>query len=89
MILEEGLELETLEKVTQSIGKYSKMANVPVVTGDTKVMEKGAIDKMVIVTSAIGKRSPAHGPQSLGGVPSTARWTPAGLPTTICGKGTW
>jgi hydrogenase expression/formation protein HypE len=58
MILEEGLELETLEKVTKSIGHYSTMANVPVVTGDTKVMEKGAIDKMVIVSSAIGKRSP-------------------------------
>ena len=58
MIIEEGLEIEVLEKVTKSIGRFSKMANVPVVTGDTKVMEKGAIDKMVIVGSAIGKRSP-------------------------------
>ena len=59
MILEEGLEIETLEKVMRSIGECSKLASVPVVTGDTKVMESGALDKMVIATSAIGKRSPS------------------------------
>ncbi|OPY34070.1 MAG: thiamine monophosphate kinase [Methanomassiliicoccales archaeon PtaU1.Bin124] len=57
MVLEEGLELETLEKVMASIGKYSEISGVPVVTGDTKVMEAGAIDKMVVSTSAIGRRS--------------------------------
>jgi hydrogenase expression/formation protein HypE len=57
MILEEGLELDVLEKVVASMGRYSEMAGVPVVTGDTKVMESGAIERMVITTSAIGKRS--------------------------------
>jgi len=57
MILEEGLELELLERVVQSIGKSSVEANVPVVTGDTKVMESGKIEKMVITTSAIGRKS--------------------------------
>jgi hydrogenase expression/formation protein HypE len=59
MILEEGLEIEVLERVTKSIGKYSEIAGVPVVTGDTKVMEKGAIDRMVISAAAVGKRHPA------------------------------
>ena len=57
MVLEEGLELEILEKVSKSIGEASLMAKVPVVTGDTKVMEAGAIERMVIVTSAIGRKS--------------------------------
>jgi hydrogenase expression/formation protein HypE len=57
MVLEEGLEIDTLEKVVKSIGQYSELAGVPVVTGDTKVMETGAIDGMVITTSAVGKRS--------------------------------
>ena len=59
MILEEGLEIGTLEKVMRSIGECSKLTSVPVVTGDTKVMESGALDKTVIATSAIGKRSPS------------------------------
>lgn len=59
MILEEGLEIEVLERVTKSIGKYSEMAGVPVVTGDTKVMEKGAIERMVVSAAAVGKRHPA------------------------------
>jgi len=59
MILEEGLEIEVLERVMKSIGRYSEISGVPVVTGDTKVMEKGAIDEMVVVASAIGKRHPS------------------------------
>jgi hydrogenase expression/formation protein HypE len=58
VILEEGLELEVLEKVMRSAGEASREAGVPIVTGDTKVMEAGKIERMVMVTSAIGKRSP-------------------------------
>jgi hydrogenase expression/formation protein HypE len=58
VILEEGLELEILEKVMLSAGEASREAGVPIVTGDTKVMEAGKIERMVMVTSAIGKRSP-------------------------------
>ncbi|HSV42140.1 MAG TPA: hydrogenase expression/formation protein HypE, partial [Methanomassiliicoccales archaeon] len=57
MVIEEGLEIEVLEKVVTSMGNYSKLAGVPIVTGDTKVMEAGALDKMVITTAAIGRRS--------------------------------
>ena len=58
MILEEGLDIKVLETIAQSIGKYSELAGVPVITGDTKVVEQGAADQMIVTTSAIGKRSP-------------------------------
>lgn len=58
MILEEGLEIEVLEKVAKSIGATSRLCGVPVVTGDTKVMESGKIERMVISTAGIGRRSP-------------------------------
>ena len=57
VILEEGLDIDVVDNVMESIGRTSKACGVPVVTGDTKVVESGAIDKMVIVTSAVGKRS--------------------------------
>lgn len=58
VILEEGLEIDQLERAMKSVGQYSELAQVPVVTGDTKVVESGAVENMVMVTSAIGKRSP-------------------------------
>ncbi|MGD0057636.1 MAG: hydrogenase expression/formation protein HypE [Methanomassiliicoccales archaeon] len=57
LILEEGLEIEVLEKVMKSMGEYSKRTKVPIVTGDTKVVERGAMDGVVITSSAIGRRS--------------------------------
>jgi hydrogenase expression/formation protein HypE len=59
LVLEEGLEIEILERIMQSMGEYSKRTKVPIVTGDTKVVEKGAADEIIITTSAIGRRS-AH-----------------------------
>lgn len=57
IILEEGLDLDVLERVMTSVGQYSELAEVPVVTGDTKVVEAGAVDEMILTTSAVGKRS--------------------------------
>lgn len=56
-IIEEGLPLETFQTIIQSMGKTSKNAKVPIVTGDTKVVEKGAIQQFMINTSGIGKRT--------------------------------
>ena len=56
-ILEEGFSVETFEKIVKSMGKYSEDACVPIITGDTKVVEKGAIQEFMINTSGIGKRS--------------------------------
>ncbi|MDR3075638.1 MAG: hydrogenase expression/formation protein HypE [Candidatus Methanoplasma sp.] len=57
VILEEGLDIEVVDKIMGSMGATSRECGVPIVTGDTKVMETGAIDKMIISTSAIGRRS--------------------------------
>jgi len=53
-IIEEGLEYETLKKVVASMSEAAKEAGVLVVTGDTKVVEKGSADKLFINTSGIG-----------------------------------
>ncbi len=54
LILEEGLDLDALERVIISIGAASKEAGVPIVTGDTKVVPRGKGDKIFINTSGIG-----------------------------------
>jgi len=54
LILEEGLNLDELERVIVSISEACKKAGVPVVTGDTKVVPKGKGDKIFINTSGIG-----------------------------------
>ena len=58
VILEAGLEEDIVDKVMKSMGKTSKECGVPIVTGDTKVVDAGAVEQMVMVTSAVGKRSP-------------------------------
>jgi hydrogenase expression/formation protein HypE len=54
LILEEGLEMETLTRVIDSIGTACKEAGVNIVTGDTKVVPRGKGDKIFINTSGIG-----------------------------------
>ena len=53
-ILEEGFELAQLEKIVISMARASKQAGVPVVTGDTKVVERGNGDGVFITTTGIG-----------------------------------
>ena len=59
LVLEEGYPVEDLKKIAESIGRTSAKAGVPVVTGDTKVMEKGQVSGVVVNTSGIGTRHPA------------------------------
>ena len=56
-IIEEGFLIEDLEVVLNSMKKCCEKAEVPVITGDTKVVEGGGVDGMVVTTSAIGVRS--------------------------------
>jgi len=56
-IIEEGLSLEIFETVVKSMSRTAKDADVPIVTGDTKVVEKGAIQQFMINTSGIGRRT--------------------------------
>jgi hydrogenase expression/formation protein HypE len=53
-ILEEGLEMETLRNVVTSMQQAAARANVKLVTGDTKVVDKGKGDGIFINTSGIG-----------------------------------
>ncbi|WFD12254.1 hydrogenase expression/formation protein HypE [Tepidibacter hydrothermalis] len=53
-IIEEGFEIENLEKIVESISITAKNANVKIVAGDTKVVEKGSADKIYINTTGIG-----------------------------------
>lgn len=53
-IIEEGLEREKLEKIVASIRDAARSAGVQIVTGDTKVVERGRGDKIYINTAGIG-----------------------------------
>jgi hydrogenase expression/formation protein HypE len=54
MILEEGFPVSQLQRIADSIGAAAKACGIPVVTGDTKVVEKGSGDGIFINTSGIG-----------------------------------
>ena len=54
VIIEEGLSLEDLERIVISIKEAVKEAGVKIITGDTKVVEKGKADKIFINTSGLG-----------------------------------
>jgi len=56
-ILEEGFPLSDLEKILKSMSQTCKESGVHIITGDTKVVEKGGLGGCVINTSGIGKRS--------------------------------
>jgi hydrogenase expression/formation protein HypE len=58
-IIEEGFSLDTFEIIVRSMARTAYKAHVPIITGDTKVVEKGAIQQFMINTSGIGKRSTA------------------------------
>jgi hydrogenase expression/formation protein HypE len=54
MIIEEGFPLSDLERIMQSMDAAAKEVGVPIVAGDTKVMERGALDKLVVNTTGVG-----------------------------------
>jgi len=61
-ILEEGLPMETLSAVVNSMAETARQANIAIVTGDTKVVQRGAADKLFINTAG------------LGAIPADIRW---------------
>ncbi|EPR42428.1 hydrogenase expression/formation protein HypE [Desulfovibrio sp. X2] len=54
-IIEEGLPMADLERIVASMGTAAKRAGVAIVTGDTKVVPKGAADRIFINTTGIGE----------------------------------
>ena len=53
-ILEEGLSMETLWRVVQSLKQAAETANISIVTGDTKVVDRGKGDGIFINTAGVG-----------------------------------
>lgn len=66
-ILEEGLALATLERVVNSMAATAREAGIEIVTGDTKVVPRGAADKLFINTAG------------LGAIPTAIHWSAASL----------
>ncbi|MCK5565285.1 MAG: hydrogenase expression/formation protein HypE [Planctomycetes bacterium] len=56
LIIEEGLEIETLDKILTSVSTAAKQAGVSIVTGDTKVVDAGSADNIFINTAGIGTK---------------------------------
>ena len=66
LIIEEGLPTESLRRIVASIKAAAEAAGVAVVTGDTKVVERGRGDGVYITTSGIGVvRHPGLGPERM------------------------
>ena len=57
-ILEEGFALADLARIVESMGRAARVAGVPVITGDTKVVERGKGDGCFISTTGFGVRAP-------------------------------
>ncbi|MCT7036747.1 AIR synthase related protein, partial [Salmonella enterica] len=53
-IIEEGFALADLKRIVESMGRASRDAGVPIITGDTKVVERGSGDGVFISTTGIG-----------------------------------
>jgi hydrogenase expression/formation protein HypE len=57
-IIEEGFPLADLRRIAESMGEASREAKVPIITGDTKVVERGKADGVFISTAAVGITPP-------------------------------
>ncbi len=55
LIIEEGFPIATLTRIIQSIAEAAKTADVEIVTGDTKVVPRGAADQIFINTAGVGE----------------------------------
>ncbi len=54
MIIEEGMQVDELRKIAASMRETADLAGVKIVTGDTKVVPRGAADKLFINTAGVG-----------------------------------
>ena len=71
-VLEEGLAIDELRRVTASAAAAARAAGVPIVTGDTKVVGRGAVDGMYLNTTGIGIRLPGAVPSATAARPGDA-----------------
>lgn len=54
LVIEEGHPIEGLERITASMNHALNEVGIPVVTGDTKVVERGSLDGLIINTTGVG-----------------------------------
>lgn len=57
-IIEEGFPLRDLNKIAESMGRAANQIDVPIITGDTKVVERGKGDGVFITTTGVGSVFP-------------------------------
>lgn len=53
-VLEEGLPIDVLRRIVESMARAARRAGVDIVAGDTKVVPRGACDKMYVTTAGVG-----------------------------------
>ena len=61
-VLEEGLAFEILDRIVKAMGEAAAVAEVPLVTGDTKVVERGKADGLFVNTTGVGLMQPGFRP---------------------------
>lgn len=71
-VLEEGLPLEVLDRILEAMAGAAAAAGVPLVTGDTKVVERGKADGIFINTTGLGLARPDFAPAPDRAVPGDA-----------------
>ncbi|MFQ5815419.1 MAG: hydrogenase expression/formation protein HypE [Candidatus Hydrothermarchaeaceae archaeon] len=54
LIIEEGFLIENLERIIKSLNSACREVDVSVATGDTKVMERGSLESIVVTTTGVG-----------------------------------
>ncbi len=54
LIIEEGFPVKDLQRIVDSLAKTAEDNNVAIIAGDTKVMPRGTLDKMIVTTAGIG-----------------------------------
>lgn len=81
-IIEEGCEIALLHRIVASMGTEACLAGVRIVTGDTKVVGRGAADRVFITTTGIGviPRGPIWPPPTA--TPAMWRWSSGSRATT-------
>jgi hydrogenase expression/formation protein HypE len=71
-ILEEGLDMDIIERVVRDMAEAAREADVFVVTGDTKVVPHGACDKIFITTTGLGEILVSPAPSGSRAMPGDA-----------------
>jgi len=61
-VLEEGLELAVLDRIIGAMTRAARAAGVPIIAGDTKVVDRGKADGLYINTTGVGLLDPAFRP---------------------------